>query len=137
MNADGTGVEGVTPDALRLALNDANMDFTPAPDPTLVWTTQPGIRVTHAGAKQVITVPGAADAVSWPIGRARPLYIANTGGFGVGFAAVLDVGFNFAAVNTPIVTLLDSDGTPGVATLVQAYTVYRVSAAMYLIWKGI
>lgn len=134
----GDSFEGITPTDLRYQLSDLLLStLVAAPDATLAWTTQPGILVTHDLAKQVITVPAAASLTDWPVGRARPLVIGNTGGFGVGFAALLTVGFQFAAVNNAITTLKDSDTASSLSELIQAYTVYRFSAAMYLIWKGV
>lgn len=136
LDANGACV-GIARAALLRALRDADLaGLVAAPDATLTWTTQAGIKVTHAGAKQVITVPAVADVTSWPVGESRTLQIQNVGGFGVGFAAIADVGFNLAAVNNAIVTLTGSNVVPGVAVNVPTYTVYRASAASYLISVG-
>lgn len=132
------GMVGITRAALELALRKAFLTTpTPAPNAAFAWgASQPNVEVTHAAAKCVITVPGAADVASWAVGEARRLAVANTGGFGIGFAAVADVGFNYAAVNNAIVTLTGSNVVPAVGVNVPVYTVFRKSAASYLISVG-
>jgi hypothetical protein len=128
----------ITKAALSTAVDTAFLSsVTLAPDATFAWgASQPNVEVTHAAAKCVITVPAATDVVSWAVGEARRLAVANVGGFGIGFAAVADAGFNYAAVNNAIVTLTGSNVTPAVGVNVPVYTVFRKSAALYLISVG-
>lgn len=131
------GFAPVTQAQLNAALTTSFLSNpTLAPDATYTWTTAPNVEVTHAAAKCVITVPAAADVTSWAVGEARRLAVANVGGFGIGFAAIATVGFNYAAVNNAIVTLAGSNVTPAVGVNVPVYTVFRKTAALYLISVG-
>lgn len=138
VNAAADAVEGVSEAALTLALRTAFLAApTLAPDVAFAWgASQPNVEVTHAAAKCVITVPAATDVESWAVGEPRRLAVANVGGFGIGFAAVADVGFNYAAVNNAIVTLAGSNVVPAVGVNVPVYTVFRKTAALYLISVG-
>jgi hypothetical protein len=133
----GNTIVGIALAALEVAQRGADFAaLVAAPNATLTWTTQAGILVTHAAAKCVITVPGSGDVVSWPVGEARTLQVGNVGGFGIGFAAVATVGFNYVAVNTGITTLAGSNVVPSATVLPPVYTVYRASAASYIITIG-
>lgn len=134
---NGATFRGLSKVALSTALDVAFLtNVASAADATYTWTTAPNVEVTHAAAKCVITVPAATDTTSWAVGEARRLAVANVGGFGIGFAAVADVGFNYDAVNNAIVTLTGSNVTPAVGVNVPVYTVFRKAAASYLISVG-
>ena len=105
---------------------------------TYTWTTAPVVRVTHAAATCNITLPNetAAGLVAWPVGEARTLYKYNTSVNVIGITALTNVGYNMAAVNTAITTLIGSAVVPGIATGVPVWTIYRLSATAYLILQG-
>lgn len=133
----GTTVVGIALNLLAIAARGADFAaLVPVNAATFAWTTQVGALITHAAAKCVITVPGSGDVVSWPVGEARTLAVGNIGGFGIGFAAVATVGFNYVAVNNAITTLAGSNVIPSATVLPPVYTVYRASAASYLITVG-
>jgi hypothetical protein len=133
----GDTIVGIALNLLAIAQRGADFaSLVPVSTATFTWTTQVGALITHAAAKCVITLPNAGDVVSWPVGEARTLAVGNTGGFGIGFAAVSTVGFNYMAVNTQIATLPGSNVVPSATVLPPVYTVYRASASSYLITIG-
>lgn len=133
----GSTIVGIALNLLAIAQRGADFAaLVPVNKDALAWTTQVGILVTYAAAKCVITVPGSGDVTSWPVGEARTLAVGNVGGFGIGFAAVATVGFNYVAVNNAITTLAGSNVTPSATVLPPVYTVYRASATSYLITIG-
>ncbi len=133
----GNTIRGLTLSLLAIAQRGADFAaLVAAPNATLTWTTQPGILVTHAAAKCVITLPGSADVTSWAVGEARTLAVGNTGGFGIGFAQVATIGYNYVAVNTAMATLAGSAVIPSGTVNPPVYTVYRASATSYLIYEG-
>jgi hypothetical protein len=112
---------------------------TLAPDATFTWTTEEIVDVTHAAATCTITLPteSAAGLAAWPVGVARTLRKRNTSANVIAFAALTNVGFNLAAVNTAITTLINSAVIPGVATRFPVWTIYRESAISYLFIEGV
>ena len=106
---------------------------------TYTWTTAEVVDVTQAGATCNITLPdeSAAGLANWPVGQARTLRKMNTSANVIGITALTNVGYNLAAVNTAITTLIGSAVVPGIATGLPTWTVYRASATSYLIWQGI
>lgn len=104
---------------------------------TYTWTTAKAVDVTQAGATCNITLPNETDLVSWPVGEARTLRKMNTSANVIGITALTNVGYNLAAVNTAITTLVGSATAPGIATGVPVWTISRASATSYLIWVGI
>lgn len=133
----GSTIVGIALNLLAIAQRGADFAaLVPVSTATFTWTTQVGALITHAAAKCVITLPAAADVVSWPVGEARTLQVGNTGGFGIGFAQVASIGYNYVAVNTVLTTLAGSNVVPSATVLPPTYTVYRASAASYLITIG-
>lgn len=121
----------------RTAVAGSTLASTPAPDATYVWTTAEIVDVTHAAATCTITLPNETDLTSWPVGIARTLRKRNTSANVIAFAALTNVSFNLAAVNTAITTLINSAVIPGVATRFPVWTIYRESAISYLFIEGV
>lgn len=110
-----------------------------AANATYTWTTAEVVDVTHAAATCNITIPdeSAAGLANWPVGQARTLRKMNTSVNVIGITALTNVGYNLAAVNTAITTLIGSATVPGIATGLPTWTIFRASSISYLIWQGI
>ncbi len=123
----------------RTGIAGSTLVPTPAPDATYTWTTAEVVEVTHAGAACTITLPDetATGLANWPVGTARTLRKNNSSANVIGFAALTNVGFNTAAVNTAITTLINSAVIPGIATRFPIWTIYRASAISYLFIEGV
>lgn len=130
-------------EAARLLRQTNIVGSTGATDPasatTYTWTTAEVVDVTQAGATCNITLPdeSAAGLANWPVGQARTLRKLNTSANVIGITALTNVGYNLAAVNTAITTLIGSATIPGIATGLPTWTIYRASSISYLIWAGI
>lgn len=123
----------------RTGIASSTLVPTPAPDATYTWTTAECVEVTHAAAACNITLPdeSATGLANWPVGVARTLRKNNTSANVIGFIALANVGFNTAAVNTAITTLINSAVIPGIATRFPIWTIYRASAISYLFIEGV
>lgn len=124
----------------RTVIAGAITAATLAPDATFTWgATDEIVAVTHSAAACTITLPSesAAGLAAWPVGIGRTLLKRNTSANTIGVAALTNVGFNLAAVNTAITTLINSAVIPGVATRFPAWTIYRETAISYLFFEGI
>lgn len=122
----------------RTSFAGSTLASTLASGTTYAWTTAEIVDVTQAGATCTITLPdeSATGLANWPVGTARTLRKYNTSANVIAFAALTNVGFNLAAVNTAITTLINSAVVPGVATSFKCWTIYRESAISYLFTEG-
>lgn len=128
-------VVGVSPDVAMANARTASM-ATPelasaSPTP---WTT--GDSVVVRNTPMLLTLPGLADVVSWPVGRMRTVFVRDTQGQGVGFTALMGVRFNDDAPGVGVITIPDSDSAPSALSCMRVFTVYRDAADSYLFWQG-
>lgn len=122
----------------------ATLAFIPSPTTlselasaaTYTWTTAKSVNVTYAAGTCTITIPNETDTVSWPVGESRLLLKSNTSANVISFAALTNVSFNLAAVNTAIATLIGSAAIPGVATAYPCWRILRTSATAYAFFQG-